>query len=151
MTTVKDLLDQKTHTHCRPVCTISPSETVLEAVHAMNQARIGALLVVENPDSDRPSIAGIFTERDVLTRVVGEKRDPQTTLVRDVMTSDPVVCHPSTSIEQVKTIVTQHRIRHLPVVQSERLVGLITSGDVVAHEAAEQQATIRHLHEYITG
>lgn len=151
MTTVKDLLERKSQTNCRPLCTVSPSVSVLEAVHTMNRERIGALVVLQENASSGAPLAGIFTERDVLTRVVGELKDPGSTSVGDVMTPEPVVCHLHTTIEQVKTIVTQHRVRHLPVVDDGHVLGLITSGDVVAYEAAEQEATIRHLHDYITG
>lgn len=151
MTTVKDLLDRKNSGNCRPVCTTTPSTTVLEAVQAMNRERIGALVVLDGHSAEEAVLTGIFTERDVLTRVVGERRDPASTTVGEVMTSGPVTCNPTTSIEQVKRIVTQHRVRHLPVTQNNHLVGLITSGDVLAYESAEQETTIRYLNEYITG
>lgn len=151
MPTVKDLLDRKHHSLCRPVCTIAPGATVLDAVQAMNRERIGALVVLDPSGSGNAALTGIFTERDVLTRVVGEKRDPATTRVADVMTARPITCTPETPIDQIRSIVTQHRVRHLPVLEQERLVGLVTTGDILAYDVAEQERTIRHLHEYITG
>lgn len=150
MPTVKDLLDRKNHHLRRPVCTIPPGATVRDAVQFMNRERIGALVVVDG-EGESAVLSGIFTERDVLTRVIGDNRDPASTRVAEVMTPSPVTCRLGSPVDQVKAIVTRHRIRHLPVLEEGKLVGLVTSGDIMAYEVAEQERTIRHLHEYITG
>lgn len=151
MTTVKEILDRKSRTNPRPLCAVSPSATVLDAVQAMNRQRIGGVVVLDGEGSAKPVLRGVFTERDVLCRVVGDHRDPAATKVGEVMTPEPVTCHPSTTIDQLKSVMTQQRVRHLPVVDEGRVVGVVTSGDVLAFEASEYEATIRHLHEYITG
>lgn len=120
--------------------------TVTEAVRVMNRARIGSLVVV---DGERP--VGIFTERDVLTRVVDEGRDPKTTRVGEVMTRELAVIGPATQVNQVMAIMTEKRYRHLPVVAAGRLAGMISIGDVTRWSIKGQQTTIEDLLSYITG
>lgn len=129
------------------VVAIQPDATVLEAAVLMNAHRIGSLLVMEG---DQP--IGIFSERDVLRRVVVPRRDPGTTVVRDVMTADLVVCRPETSLDEARWVMKSRRIRHLPVVDLEnRLAGLISIGDLNAYDAKDQEHTIYMLTEYIHG
>lgn len=139
-TTVQDILRVKG----QEVVTVPPTLNVLEATRLMNDRRIGAVVVVEGEE-----IRGIFTERDVLTRVVAAGRDPATTLLAEVMTAPIVHCSPTTSLEECRVIFTSKRIRHLPVLEEGKLAGLITSGDLLAHEVREHQETIRHLENYI--
>ena len=120
--------------------------TVVEAAALMNEGRIGAVVVT---DGDRA--VGIFSERDILCRVVATERVPSETLVRDVMTSPMAVCHRDTPLEECKAIMSSKRIRHLPVVEDGQLFGLISSGDILASEVADQQTTIEYLHEYLYG
>jgi CBS domain-containing protein len=120
--------------------------TVAEAVGAMNRARIGSLVVV---DGERP--VGIFTERDVLTRVVAEGRDPDSTRVAEVMTRELAVIGPATRVHQVMAIMTEKRYRHLPVVADGRLAGMISIGDVTRWSIKDQQNTIDDLLSYIAG
>src|SRR5437773_9219222 len=93
------------------VITIAPSETVLRAAELMNDRGIGGLVVAER---GRP--VGIFTERDILRRVVAQQRDPTTTRVADAMTSPVIACAPETSVEECAAMMTAKRIRHLPIV-----------------------------------
>lgn len=144
MATVKDLLEKKAGT---PVWTVGKEATVLQAAQLMNQHKIGAVVVVE---SDR--IAGMFTERDVLKRVVGEERPPASTRVAEVMTAEVACCTPQTPIEDVRAAMKNRRIRHLPVVDDDgRLLGLISIGDLNAFDAANQEQTVFLLHEYLYG
>jgi CBS domain-containing protein len=137
------------------VHTVSPSMTVLEATVQMNREKIGAVVVtVVNREgrSDSDRVVGMFTERDVLTRVVAEQRDPQSTRVEEVMTGDVAYCRPETELEEVAAVMQQRRIRHLPVCDGEgRLLGLVSIGDVNAWHAQGQEVTIHYLHEYIHG
>jgi CBS domain-containing protein len=143
--TVKDtlhtLLEQKGH----KVHTISPGETVLDAVRKMNHERIGALLVLEGGD-----LVGIFTERDVLTRVVDQARDPSSTSVADVMTSQPVVVTSRATISEAMAVVSEKRCRHLPVVEEGRLIGLVSAGDLTHWLTRNQEYHIQDLTNYIT-
>lgn len=140
MPTVTDLLIKKG----RQVWCTEPTATVRAATRVMNEHRVGALMVCE---SDK--VLGVFTERDVLTRVVAEGSDPDATLVNQVMTSPVAYCTPDTSVDQCRSIMTEKRIRHLPVMEDKKLVGVVTVGDVLAHEAQHLQQTVRYLEDYI--
>lgn len=144
MPTVQDVLSEKGI----KVHSTAPTATVLQAVNQMNQHKIGALMVT---DGGGDKVAGIFTERDVLTRVIGEGRSPATTFVGEVMTTDPVCCDAHADLEEVSAIMSNRRIRHVPVCDDGRLVGLISIGDINAHNASNQEATIHFLNDYIYG
>jgi CBS domain-containing protein len=120
--------------------------TIDEAVDKMNQELIGAVLVMRGGD-----LAGIFTERDVLTKVVGRQMDTGTTPVADVMTKDVLVCDGSTTLEDAMRIVTERRFRHLPVTEGNRLIGMVSSGDLTRWTVRDQQDTIEDLVKYISG
>ena len=141
MPKVRDILARKGNA----VHTVEPGATVLEATRKMNEKRLGALLVVEGH-----AIVGIFTERDVLTRVVAVGADPSTIHVGDVMTTSVAYCTPDTTIDECRGIFTAKRIRHLPVMEQEKLAGLITPGDVMAYESDDKERTIHYLTNYIT-
>jgi CBS domain-containing protein len=129
------------------VHTVGPQATVLDAVTLMNEHKIGALVVQQNGE-----VLGIFTERDLMRRVVGERLDPTRTLVHQVMTRDVVCCHLDDDLDHIRSILKNRRVRHLPVVDnSARLRGLISIGDVNAWMLDGQEATIHYLHEYIYG
>lgn len=124
----------------------SPDTTAYAAVAEMLAQGIGSLLV-----TDGEAIAGIFTERDYLRRVLLQDRDPRATRVGDVMTPRIVAVEPSRSIEDCMAIMTQQRFRHLPVMDGGRLVGVVSIGDLVKYLSAEREVEIRYLTEYITG
>jgi CBS domain-containing protein len=124
--------------------TVSPQTMVLVAVHRMNERKIGALLVTER---DRP--IGIFTERDVLVRVVAAGLDPTTTPVSEVMTRNPVVVRPECSVGEAMMVITERRCRHLPVMDERGLLGLISIGDLTSWVVRNQQRTIEDLHDYM--
>ena len=128
------------------VHSISPDATAYQAIDRMVQHNVGSLLVLKGD-----AIAGIFTERDYLRRVTLADRNPKTTLVREVMTERLIFVDPDKSIQDCMAIMTQGRIRHLPVVQSDRVVGMISIGDLVKHLSKEQEVEIRYLTQYITG
>ena len=94
----------------------------------------------------------MFTERDVLRRVVGERRDPATTLVAEVMTTDVFCCTPETTLEEARGAMKNRRIRHLPLVDGDRRVmGIVSIGDLNAYHVNSQEKTIHLLHEYLYG
>ena len=129
------------------VYSIGLDATVLEATQKMNRHRIGSLMVT---DGDR--MVGILSERDILTRVVAEEKNPRQVKVADAMTSDVVVVSPDTSIEDASSIMQTRRVRHLPVCDNDgHLLGLISIGDLNARHASDQEVTILHLHEYLYG
>lgn len=142
MPTVRDVLaDKASHLH-----SVSPQTSVLDAIHKMNQAGIGALVVMQNEQ-----IVGMFTERDVLRRVVGEERSPGQTVVAEVMTGAVICVEPDTDLDEVSEIMKQRRIRHLPVCKAGKMLGMISIGDVNAVHASNQQAQLHYLNEYIYG
>ena len=126
------------------VTTVDREATVLDAAKLMNERRIGALVVTSGE-----SAVGIFTERDILNRIVAAGRHPDQTTVAEVMTSPMACCRRDTSLTECKAVMTGKHIRHLPVVEEGKLFGLISSGDILANEAADQQATIEYMHEYL--
>jgi len=126
------------------IISVAPGETVLKAAQLMNERGIGGLVVTEGK-----RLSGIFTERDILRRVVAQRRDPTTTKVADVMTTPVTACGPDTPIDDCAAMMTAKRIRHLPVVGDTGLVGVITIGDVLAYQVSEQQATIDYMHHFM--
>ena len=96
-------------------------------------------------------MAGIITERDILRRVVAAERNPALTAVREVMTASVACCRRETSLDECRSVMTSKRIRHLPVVDEHGVCGIVTIGDLMAHEVDEHQATIEHLNGYIFG
>lgn len=140
MSTVQTILDRKPPR----VWDVGKSATVLEAARLMNEHRIGALVVTEG---DR--VTGIFSERDVLIRVVAAEVSPSQVRVGDVMTSPVAVCTPTTTLNECRTVMRDRRIRHLPVVDGEKLIGMVSIGDLSATAEEESQATIRYLYEYM--
>ena len=143
MPTVADIISKKGSM----VHSTSPAATVLEATNKMNQHKLGALVVMADG-----AVVGMFTERDVLRRVVGEQRNPATTTVAEVMTGEVICCAPQTDMDDVSAIMQQKRVRHVPVCTDDgKLVGLISIGDVNAYHVVHQEATIEYLNEYIYG
>jgi CBS domain-containing protein len=143
MPMVQDILAMKGNA----VHTVAPGATALEAIKRMNQHKIGALLVM-----DQVQVVGIFTERDVLRRVVGMERSPSEMKVSEVMTADVICVQPEADLDEVSQIMKEKKIRHVPVCDSEgKLQGMISIGDVNAYHASNQEATIHFLSEYIYG
>lgn len=144
MATVNDLLKAKSP---RSVLTIERRETVLAATQLMDHHSVGALIITDNG-----RMCGIFTERDVLRRVVVAQRNPNETPVGDVMSSKMACCSPEMSIDEARSTMRTHRIRHLPVVGPEgALQGVISIGDLNAHLANDQEVTLHFLNEYLHG
>ena len=139
---ISDLLTEKG----RQVYTVRKGATVCEAVREMNRKGVGALLVMAD---ERP--VGIFTERDVLRRVVDVDRDPELTKVVEVMTPDPVTIRSDTRVEDVMAQMTERRFRHMPVVDGTELVGLVSIGDVMRWVMLHMEDHLQHMTEYITG
>ena len=140
---VSDILDGKG----RDVLRIDAAATVYDAIVKMVEGNVGALLVYEG---DR--LAGIVTERDYLRRVTIRGRDERTTPVREIMTSELVFVGPDASVEECMAVMTERRIRHLPVLtESQDVVGIVSIGDVVKFQSREQSVQIRFLTEFISG
>lgn len=140
---VSDILEGKG----RDVLRVDGSATVYDAIAKMVEGNVGALLVYEG---DR--LAGIVTERDYLRRVTLQGRDERTTPVREITTSELVYVGPDASIDECMAVMTERRVRHLPVLDDAReVVGIVSIGDVVKFQSKEQSVQIRFLTEYISG
>jgi CBS domain-containing protein len=125
---------------------VRPDITVAAAVEVLNHNQVGSVLVM---DGER--LVGIFTERDILRRVVGERRDPATTRVSDVMTRDLVVMRPSSSVVDAMRVISEKRIRHVPVVDGTTVVGVVSQGDLNHWLVRNQEGQIQDLVDYVTG
>jgi CBS domain-containing protein len=128
------------------VATVTLDTTVLDAANQMNERRIGALCVVS-----AGSLVGICTERDILTRVVSARRDPAATKVADVMTAAVVTCGSRGRTDDCVAFMSRQHIRHLPVVDDDKLVGLISTGDLMSLEVTEKSTMIDDLYRYLHG
>ncbi len=142
MSTVSQILQNKGN----KVFQIEATATVFEAIKAMVDANVGALLVTEGG-----RITGIMTERDYLRRVTLEGRTDKEARVEEIMSSPLIYVTPDSSIEECMALMTDRRIRHLPVVEGEDVVGLVSIGDLVKFQTKEQSFRIQYLTEYITG
>lgn len=127
------------------VLQIDGDATVYEAIETMVEANVGSLLVAEQGE-----IVGIVTERDYLRRVALEGRMEKDTAVRDIMTSPLIVATPDTPIGECMALMTDRRIRHMPVVQEGTVVGVVSIGDLVKYTSKQQAFEIKYLTDYIT-
>ena len=144
MKTVAEILKEKGD---QAVHSIGPDASVYEAVALMAQKNIGALLVMEGE-----RIVGMLSERDYARKVVLMARSSKDTRLREIMTSSVIYVHPSQSSEECMAVMTENRVRHLPVLDDDdRLVGLISIGDLVKGIISEQKFIIEQLQHYITG
>ena len=140
MATVRQMLMEKGY----EVYTIPPDATVREALQVMAEKDIGALVIAEEGE-----ITGIFSERDYARKIALQGKSSRTTPVWAVMTGDVICVSPDLPADKCMAIMTDKHIRHLPVIEDGRLVGIISIGDVVKHIMIEQQVMIRHLEDYI--
>lgn len=143
-TPIAVLLSHKGNT----VFSVAGRDTVAEAVREMSDRNVGSVVVLDNG-----RLTGLLTERDVITRVVAAGRQPDLTCVADVMTRHPVVVTPRATVEEVMQLFTEKRCRQIPVMDedSDRLVGLISIGDVTRWLVESQRNEVNHLRQYIAG
>ncbi len=140
MTTVRHLLDRKG----REVYSVSPEDPVLEAIQLMADHHVGALLVMKGDE-----LTGIVSERDYARKVILLGRSANDTPVWQIMSSPVTTVKPEQTVDECMHIVTERRIRHLPVLEAERVIGVISIGDLVKAVIEDQQHTIEQLESYI--
>ncbi|HVJ20381.1 MAG TPA: CBS domain-containing protein [Polyangiaceae bacterium] len=140
MSTVSEVLSDK-GSH---VFTIDPHSTVFDAIAQMVRAGVGALIVLEED-----AVLGIITERDYLRKVAIEGRTSRTTMVHEIMSSPVVAVRPGDGLDDCLALMTERRVRHLPVIDDGILIGLVSIGDLVKHKVVDQQGEIDRLFDYI--
>lgn len=144
MATVADLLMVKDN---NVVC-VTAETTVLQATQLMNEHRIGSVCVIDSTGR----LIGVFSERDVLTRVVAAERMPHETLVGEVMTPHPCTCELDTDVDDVSELMRDRRVRHVPVLDKMgHLKGMISIGDINAYRVSQQDMQIQQLNDYVYG
>ena len=142
MITVKEMLKDKTS----GVLTISPRDTVYKALEVMAEKNLGALVVVEDE-----KVVGMFSERDYARNVILKGKSSKDTLVRDLMNSKVCYVRPEQTLDECLVLFTEKRIRHLPVLDGEKLIGIVSIGDAVKQYVADKDFTIKQLENYIAG
>jgi len=140
MKTIKQLLQSKPG----GLCTIGPDANVFDALKLMAEKNIGALLVVKND-----KLVGIISERDYARKVVLQGKSSHATPVREIMTERAVCVRPDNTVEECMALMTDKHIRHLPVIEDEKLIGVLSIGDLVKETISEQQFVIQQLESYI--
>jgi CBS domain-containing protein len=140
MGNVKNILDAKGYS----IFSVEPSITVYHAIELMCEKNIGGLLIVE-----KGKLAGIFTERDYARKLILKGKSSKDTLIGELMTPNPFTVSTQSSIEECMQIMSDRHFRHLPVVDGDRLIGMISIGDVVRQVINDQKSIIEHLQQYI--
>lgn len=143
MSTVSDVLAHK----ATDVLTIGIDATVFEAIGKMEERNVGSIVILD----DFGELAGIFTERDYLRRIVLQNRTSKTTRVGEVMSNEVITAPADFPIEKCMDIMTEERIRHIPVIDKGRMIGIVSIGDLVKHLCQERSHEIKNLTDYITG
>jgi CBS domain-containing protein len=126
------------------VCAVEVGQTVLEGVRIMVERNIGAVPVL-----DKGQLVGVFSERDLMRRVVAEGRDPSRTRISDVMTPEPFIVSPTETVENCLLVMRRHGFRHLPICQEQQLVGIVSLRDIILHDLDEKDDEVRMMRAYI--
>lgn len=128
------------------VWSVQPESTVFDAIKLMAEKNIGALLVVT-----RGTLVGVFTERDYARKIALHGKSSKETLVKEILSRNVVTASPADSVEECMRMMTENRVRHLPVLQNEEVVGIVSIGDLVNYIISAQDATIAQMEQYIAG
>jgi IMP dehydrogenase len=142
-TPISQLLDRKG----RDIVTISATASVFEGIQLMDAKRIGCLLIMNKSGK----LAGILSERDCFRKVILHEKAPRSVTVKEAMTKKVIYITPDTTVDDCMALMTQKRIRHLPVIEHDKVCGIISIGDLVKFMASEQDLMIRNLEKYIEG
>ncbi len=124
---------------------IAPDESVYDAIHLMAEKEVGALIVM-----DGPRLVGVISERDYARKIILEGRSSGNTKVAEIMSTEVVTTGPDSRIEECMVMMTEHRIRHLPVLDGDEILGVVSLGDLVNYIIAEQRFVIEQMEQYIS-
>ena len=127
------------------IWSVRPDQTVYDAIEMMADKGVGALLVMSGG-----KLEGIISERDYARKVILQGRSSRTTVIQEIMTSTVISVSPKEAVEECMELMTRNRIRHLPIIENERVIGIVSIGDLVKWLVTEQEETIEHLHNYIS-
>jgi CBS domain-containing protein len=141
---MKNLVSQILKTKGNKIWSIAPHETAYKALQLMSEKDLGALVVI-----DKGKVVGVFTERDYARKVILKGKSSKTTNVSELMTKEVLFVDPDTSVEDCMSLMTEKRVRHLPVMKKKHLVGVVTQGDVVKQLIADQKFENEELERYI--
>lgn len=142
MKRIQTLLQKKGH----DVWRIAPDDSVYDAIHLMAEKEVGALIVMEGP-----KVVGVISERDYARKIILEGRSSENTKISEIMSAEVITVGPDNRIEECMAMMTERRIRHLPVLDGDELLGVISLGDLVKYIIAEQQFVIEQMERYIAG
>ena len=142
MITIEKILNDKD----KQIWSVEPKTSIFEALKIMSDKEIGALLVLEDE-----KLVGIFSERDYARKVILKGKSSKNTLIGELMTKKVFYIDPKKTINDCMAIMTDKHIRHLPVIENDKVIGMVTIGDVISQIISEQEFTIQHLENYITG
>ena len=143
MTRLEDFLEQNKD---REICSISKEQSVKQALILMSEKNIGAIIIVDNNNFP----IGIFSERDYARKIILKGKNSKDTLLEEVMTKELITVTRNYKIDQCMKIMTEKRIRHLPVLENNKIIGIISIGDVLKIMIKEQKELIDHLQKFIT-
>jgi CBS domain-containing protein len=143
MTKIKEVLEKK----AVEVIWVRPSDTVYDAIHQMVNHNIGAVLVV----SEEENLVGIFTERDILKECVRRSDKLKTTSIESVMTTDLIIGLPGDDVDYIMGIMTENKVRHIPILEDKHIMGIVSIGDLVKFQLHDAHYENRYLKDYIMG
>jgi CBS domain-containing protein len=141
MVTIRDILNEKGQN----VFSVTPETTVYEGLEKMSAHDVGSMLVMEGE-----KLLGIFTERDYMKKIILQNKASKTTMIKEIMTTNPVCATPSDSVDNAMSIMTKQHCRHLPIIEQSKIIGVVSIGDLVKKKISDMDATIKYLSDYIS-